>query len=73
MFFVGLRPGEARGICWEHYDGKWLFVTPSVRHKFTTDPKTLDAANPVPVIETLAEILNDLAERGGNFSTGPIL
>jgi len=24
MFFAGLRPGEARGICWEHYDGKRL-------------------------------------------------
>ena len=73
MFFAGLRPGEARGICWEHYDGKRLFVTQSVWHKFTTDPKTLDAASPVPVIETLAEILSDLRERDGNPSTGPIL
>lgn len=22
MFFAGLRPGEARGVCWEDYDGK---------------------------------------------------
>lgn len=73
MFFARLRPGEARGICWEHYDGKRLFVTQSVWHKFTTDPKTLDAASPVPVIETLAEILSDLGERDGNPSTGPIL
>jgi len=73
MFFAGLRPGEARGICWEHYDGKRLFVTQSVWHKFTTDPKTLDAASPVPVIDTLAEILIDLRERDGNPSIGPIL
>ena len=73
MFFAGLRPGEARGICWEHYDGKRLFTTQSVWHKFTTDPKTLDAASPVPVIETLGEILSDLRERDGNPSTGPIL
>jgi integrase len=73
MFFAGLRPGEARGICWEHYNGKRLFVTQSVWHKFTTNPKTLDAASPVPVIETLAEILSDLRERDGNLSTGPIL
>jgi integrase len=33
MFFAGLRPGEARGICWEHYDGKRLFVTQSVWRK----------------------------------------
>jgi hypothetical protein len=37
------------------------------------DPKTLDAASPVPVIETLAEILSDLKERDGNPSSGPIL
>jgi integrase len=73
MFFAGLRPGEARRICWEHFDGKRLFITQSVWHKFTTDPKTLDAASPVPVIETLAEILSDLRERDGNPSTGPIL
>ena len=73
MFFAGLRPGEARGICWEHHDGKRLYVTQSVWHKFTTEPKTPDAAGPVPVIETLAEILCDLRERDGNPSTGPIL
>jgi integrase len=60
-FFAGLRPGEARGICWQHCD------------KFTTDPKTLDAASPVPVIETLANILSNLRERDGNSSAGPIL
>jgi len=50
-----------------------LGVTQSIWHKFTTDPKTLDAASPVPVIETLAEIINDLRERDGNPSIGPIL
>ena len=73
MFFAGLRPGEARGIRWEDFDGKRLYIAQSVWHKFTTDPKTLDAASPVPVIETLAEILADLRERDGNPSTGPIL
>jgi integrase len=73
MFFAGLRPGEARGICWQHYDGKRLFITQSIWHGFTTDPKSLDAASPVPVIETLAEILSDLRQRDGNPATGPIL
>jgi integrase len=73
MFFAGLRPGEARGIRWEDFDGKRLHIAQSVWHKFTTDPKTPDAASPVPVIETLAEILCDLRERDGNPSTGPIL
>jgi integrase len=26
QFFAGLRPGEARGVCWEDYDGKRLTV-----------------------------------------------
>jgi integrase len=26
MFFAGLRPGEARGPCWEDFDGKRLIV-----------------------------------------------
>jgi integrase len=73
MFFAGLRPGEARGLCWEHYQNKRLFVTQSVWHKFTTDPKTIDAASPVPVIETLADILEHLRQEDGNPSTGPIL
>jgi integrase len=73
MFFAGLRPGEARGVRWEDYEGKRLFVKQSVWHKFPTDPKTENAASPVPVIETLAEILSDLRERDGNPSSGPIL
>jgi integrase len=73
MFFAGLRPGEARGICWEHYDGKRLFVLQSVWHTHTTSPKTEEAQSPVPVIETLAEILNHLRELDGNPEMGPIL
>jgi len=73
MFFGGLRPGEARGARWEDYQGKRLFVQQSVWHTFTTSPKTEDAASPVPVIETLADILGKLREVDGNPLSGPIL
>ena len=73
MFFAGLRPGEARGARWEDFDGKRLTVRQSVWHKFTTDPKTENAASPVPVIETLADILAELRQVDGNPSSGPIL
>jgi integrase len=73
MFFAGLRPGEARGARWEDYDGKRLIVTQSVWHTHTTSPKTADAASPVPVIETLAEILAKVREVDGNPTSGPIL
>jgi integrase len=65
--------GEARGARWEDCDGKRLFVRQSVWHTFTTDPKTLEAASPVPVIGTLAVILNRVRELDGNPSSGPIL
>jgi integrase len=73
MFFAGLRPGEARGARWEDYDGKRLCVTQSVWHTFTTSPKTEDAESPVPVIQTLAEILSYLRELDANPASGPIL
>jgi len=73
LFFAGLRPGEARGARWEDYDEKRLLVTQSVWHTHTTSPKTVDAASPVPVIETLAEILAKVREADGNPASGPIL
>jgi len=73
QFFAGLRPGEARGVCWEHYDGKRLDVRQSVWHTHVTSPKTEDSEKFVPVIEPLAEILADLREADGNPAAGPIL
>ena len=66
-------PGEARGACWQDFDGKRLFVRQSVWHTHTTAPKTEGATSYVPVIETLAEILGRLREADGNPSDGPIL
>jgi hypothetical protein len=48
-------------------------VTQSVWHTHTTSPKTTDAASPVPVIDTLADILAKVQEVDGNPATGPIL
>src|SRR6267378_3417278 len=73
VFFTGLRPGEARGVRWEDYDGKTLHVKQSVWRKHTTDPKTASAAKPVPVIEPLRELLAELREAEGNPADGPIL
>jgi integrase len=73
MFFAGLRPGGARGACWQDFDGKRLCIRQSVWHKFTTAPKTENAASPVPVIPMLAEILTELRRADGNPADGPIL
>jgi len=73
MFFTGLRPGEARGACWEDYDGKRLIVSQSIWHTHVTLPKTKSSAKPVPVIEPLKSILAELREIDGNPASGPIL
>jgi integrase len=73
MFFAGLRPGEARGAEWQDYAGKRLFVRQSVWHTHTTEPKTEEAASLVPVIDTLADVLDRVREEDGNPATGPIL
>lgn len=73
QFFAGLRPGEARGICWEDFDGTRLTVRHSVWRTHITDPKTEGSIKPVPVIEPLTGILADLREADGKPTTGPIL
>jgi integrase len=73
MFFAGLRPGEARGVCWEDFDGKRLFVRRSRWRVWTTPPKTESSVKPVPVIEPLRTILAELREADGNPNSGPIL
>lgn len=73
MFFAGLRPGEARGARWEDYTGKRLFVRQSIWPTDATEPKTEEAASPVPVIDTLEGILRQLREADGNPTNGPIL
>ena len=73
MFFAGLRPGEARGAQWEHYDGRQLIVRKSVWRSYATEPKTLESSKPVPIIEPLRSILADLKAADGNPMSGPIL
>jgi integrase len=73
VFFAGLRPGEARGVCWEDFDGKRLSVRQSVWHTHTTSPKTEGSAKPVPVIEPLGTILGELRALDKNPASGPIL
>jgi integrase len=72
MFFAGLRPGEARGLEWTDFDGKRLMVRQSVWHTHTTDTKT-GSVKPVPVIEPLRALLEELRQLDANPTSGPIL
>jgi integrase len=73
MFFAGLRPGEARGLEWSDFDGQRLVVRQSVWHTHATAPKTAGSIKPVPVIEPLRALLEELRQADGNPSSGPIL
>ena len=73
MFFAGLRPGEAKGACWEDYDGKLLHIRHSIWRTHVTEPKNAESNKPVPVIEPLRTVLAELRESQGNPNTGPIL
>ena len=73
QFFAGLRPGEARGVCWEDFSGKRLTIRQSVWRTKVSTPKTQGSVGTVPVIEPLLRILTDLREADGNPATGPIL
>jgi hypothetical protein len=55
----------------EDYTGKKLFVRQSVWRTFTTDPKTAEAARPVPVCETLAELLDSCRQESGYILSTP--
>lgn len=73
MFFAGLRPGEARGVCWEDFDGRRMQVRRSVWHAHASAPKTEGSAKPVPVIEPLNTTLSALRALDKNPVSGPIL
>ena len=73
MFFAGLRPGEARGARWQDFDGKRLNVRQSIWRTHATEPKTVEANKPVPIIDPLRSLLAQLRALDGNPTAGPIL
>ena len=73
MFFAGLRPGEARGVRWQDFDGKRLNVRQSIWRTHATEPKTAESCNPVPIIDPLRSLLGEIRIADGNPEAGPIL
>jgi integrase len=70
MYFCGLRPGEARAVRWEDYNGKTLRVRASIWRTYLTEPKTAESAASVPVAATLATILNVSRRDSGYILAG---
>jgi integrase len=72
IYFCGLRPGEARAARWEDYDGKTLRIRASMWRTHTTLPKTVESVAPVPVAETLSDILRESRRESGYILASPL-
>jgi len=72
-YFSGLRPGEARGVQWDDFDGKRLMIRRSVWKTHVSSPKTEGSAKFVPIIQPLRLLLAELRESDGNPAEGYIL
>jgi len=72
MFFCGLRPGEARAVRWEDYDGKTLKIRQSMWRSHLTDPKTPESVATQVVPEILADILSESRRQSGYILTSPL-
>jgi integrase len=72
IYFCALRPGEARAAKWEDYDGKTLRIRASMWRTHTTLPKTAESVAPVPIAETLREILAESRRESGYILSSPL-
>jgi integrase len=71
MYFCGLRPGEARAARWDDYDGKTLCIRASMWRTHLTEPKTAESVAPVPIGETLRDILAESRRDSGFILAAP--
>jgi integrase len=62
--FTGLRRGEIRGLRWENYCDGEIRVTQSIWEGHTTEPKTFQSGGAVPIIRSLAKMLDSHRLRG---------
>jgi integrase len=70
--FAGLREGELRGVEWPDFAGDTLTVKRSIWKAVVNEPKTRASRQSVPVIPTLAKILDEHRASMHNPGTGVI-
>ena len=70
--FAGLREGELRGVEWPDFAGDTLTVKRSIWRAVVNEPKTRASRQSVPVIPTLAKILDEHRASRHNPGTGVI-
>ena len=70
--FAGLREGELRGMEWPDFSGDTITVSRSIWKTVVNEPKTRSSRQSVPVIPTLATILEEYRASMQNPLTGVI-
>jgi integrase len=70
--FAGLREGELRGVEWPDFAGDTLTVKRSIWKAVVNEPKTRASRQSVPVIPTLAKILDEHRATMHNPGTGVV-
>jgi integrase len=70
--YTGARRGEIRGMRWQDLHDGAIYVDGSVWESYRGKPKTRASAAPIPVIPSLAVILERHRARIGSPSSGPM-
>jgi integrase len=70
--FTGLRRSEFRGLVWEGYGNGELRVTRSIVEGEIQEPKTRASKAAVPLLPSLAAVLDMHRQRDGEPTSGPI-
>ena len=70
--FAGLRRSEIMGLVWEGYGNGELRILRSIVEGHVEDCKTRASKSAVPLLQSLARVLDAHRERSDNPATGPI-
>lgn len=68
--FTGARRGEIEGMLWENWRDGGIYITRSKWNRYMLEPKTGASKAPVPIIPTLAAVLQRYRELSGNPISG---
>lgn len=70
--FTGARRSEIEGMEWENYHDGAIYISRSITNGKVSAPKTRASKAPIPVVPTLAAILEKHRARLGNPISGPM-
>jgi integrase len=69
-FFLGLRPSEVAGLCWEDFDEEWVHIRRGVVGREVGPTKTPESVASIPLIQPVRGLLSVWRQESGNPSEG---